>query len=177
MRARERDLLALQLRMRGLTFDAIADKMQLSGGSGTAYKAYQRAMASVKQENVKEHRAIEMERIDALWEPMFAKGLAGNHLAVDRCIALMDRRAKLLGLDEPIRIRQEIVTEAQLDSAIKELEAQNAELRAQQVAREEAIRLMDGDIVDADVVDESPGGEQPQLSPGQSVVPEEATTT
>ena len=41
----------------------------------------------------------------------------------------------MLGLDAPVRVRQEVITEAQLDAAIAELEARNAELEAQQAAQ------------------------------------------
>ena len=132
--ARHRDQVVVELRMQGLTFDAIATRMGLDDRS-TAYRAFRRGLARTPQEHVKEQRTLELERIDALWVPMFAKGLAGNHLAVDRCIALMERRAKLLGLDAPVRVRQEVITEAQLDAAIADMEARNAELEAQQAAR------------------------------------------
>ena len=36
-----------------------------------------------------------------LWRPMYLRAIAGDYLAVDRCLRIMDRRAALNGLDAP----------------------------------------------------------------------------
>jgi hypothetical protein len=164
--ARQRDLIAVELRKTGMTFDKIAEKMTLADRSA-AFKCYQRGMKNTLQESADEHRAIELARLDEIWGPMFEQARGGSRLAVDRCILIMDRRAKYLGLDAPVRIRQEIITDDMLEKAIADLEAQNAALREQDEARQLA-----QDIVEAELVEEegSPAGEESQLSPGQEIV-------
>jgi hypothetical protein len=44
---------------------------------------------------------------------MYRQAIRGDRLAVDRCLQITDRRARLLGLDAPIRIQQQVVTEDQ----------------------------------------------------------------
>jgi hypothetical protein len=46
--------------------------------------------------------------------------------AIDRLLKIMERRAKLVGLDAPVRARVEVVDEATVDRAIAELELELA---------------------------------------------------
>ena len=48
-------------------------------------------------------RTLELERLDKLWFAMYRQATQGNQGAVDRCIRIMERRAKLLGLDAPTK--------------------------------------------------------------------------
>lgn len=49
-------------------------------------------------------KATQNERIEALIAALWPEAIAGKLLTVDRVIALLDRQAKLLGLDAPTRI-------------------------------------------------------------------------
>jgi hypothetical protein len=69
--------------------------------------------------------------------PMYVKALKGDYLAVDRCLRIMDRRAALNGLDAPIRVRQAVITEADIDAAI-------ARIDREADALEDAISAGDG---------------------------------
>ena len=169
VKARERDLMALQLRQRGFGFDEMAKKMGFSN-PGQAWTCWKRGMDHSIREAGEETRRLENDRLDALWKIMFDKALGGSHLAVDRCIAIMDRRARLLGLDAPIRIRQEVITQDQLVRAIAELEAANAQLEAQIVEREGSGGIVDAEVVEDDL-DESPDGGEMELYPGHDVDP------
>ena len=99
------DTAALKLRSAGNTYQRIADQMGCS--KQTAYARVQRALNAIPAEAAEEYRKLEGERLDALLEVTLAKALdpsgKGFLFAVDRAIALMDRRAKLFGLDAPIR--------------------------------------------------------------------------
>jgi hypothetical protein len=55
-------------------------------------------------------RQIEGLRLDELFRVAFEKALSGDRdflLGVDRCIATMTRRARLFGLDTPVRVKAE----------------------------------------------------------------------
>jgi len=52
-------------------------------------------------ENANQVLAIELERLDKLLEVCMASAMAGDMKAVDRVLAIMQRRSKYLGLDKP----------------------------------------------------------------------------
>ena len=150
--ARQRDLKALELRLAGCTFQQMAEQMGFRDHS-QAYRCWQRAMASQVAENVAELRQLEDARLDALWAPMFAKAMAGNHLAVDRCLMIMARRARLWGLDAPVKRYVEVAGLNQLVQAVENLEREN-DAMAEQIAARMAGAGSDEDIFDADLIDE-----------------------
>lgn len=138
------DTEALTMRSRGFTYQKIADAMGCSMTG--AFKRVQRALAAIPQEAVEEYRRLEGERLDSLLAVALHQALTGSRslLAIDRVLAIMDRRAKLMGLDAPIRQQIEQVTYSG-DS----VEARLAELRRAlgQLGRPEI--LLDGREIEA----------------------------
>src|SRR5579884_1411175 len=57
--------------------------------------AWQREAAAC----IAREKALDLQRIERLIQAMWPEALTGNHLKVDRLILLLDRKAKLLGLD------------------------------------------------------------------------------
>jgi hypothetical protein len=115
------DTEALKLRSRGYTYQQIADQMDCS--KPTAYARVQRALAAIPAEAVEEYRRLEGERLDGLLAIATHQAFAKNSLyAIDRCLAIMDRRAKLLGLDAPTK--HEVLTLDAVTAEIQRLEAQ-----------------------------------------------------
>jgi len=116
----------------------------------------QRALAAAVREPAEEVRAIELLRLDTLWQKAMAV-LERNHVAIshgqvvkvegeslcddgptlaaiDRLLRIQERRAKLLGLDAPTK--HEVVT---MDAIEAEIQRLNAELRrAAELERVEA---------------------------------------
>lgn len=118
------DTEALRLRSRGMTYQKIADSLGVT--KATAYNRVQRALIAIPSEAVDEYRKIETERLDTMLERVMEKvtyddGKSGFLFAVDRALAIMDRRAKLLGLDKPIK--HEVITMDYIQSEIMRLEA------------------------------------------------------
>jgi hypothetical protein len=103
------DTEALKLRSRGFTYQQIADNMGCS--KGAAYQRVSRALAAIPAEAVEEYRRLEGERLDNLLAIATHQAMTKKSLfAIDRCLAIMDRRAKLLGLDAPVKSQVETVT-------------------------------------------------------------------
>lgn len=98
--AAERRRQALRLRIRGASFDDIAEQVGLAGGKGSACRVVQEALAEIGREEAEELRALELYRLDELHRAVWSKALRGNLAAVDRVLKIMERRAKLCGLDE-----------------------------------------------------------------------------
>jgi predicted DNA-binding protein (UPF0251 family) len=120
------DTEALRLRSTGgMSYQKVADIIGVS--KKTAYNRVQRALASIPAEAVDEFRRIEGERLDFALEAVMEKIQSrdkGFLFAVDRMLTIMDRRAKMMGLDAPIRT--EVITLDYIQTEIMRLEAEIA---------------------------------------------------
>lgn len=114
---------ALAMRQRGKSYQEIADALGYSSRSA-ASTDINKMIKELPQENAHHLRKIEVERMDQLLDAMWDKAMKGDGWAVDRCLKIMERRAKLLGLDAPIVTKVEMVTEDVIDKQIRELERQ-----------------------------------------------------
>jgi hypothetical protein len=105
----DRELAVVNLRRTGMTWQMIANEVGYASPAG-AWKAYERACARTLEEPTAEARRIELDRLDALqftyWEP----AIQGNLRAADYVLKVIDRRAKILGIDAPQKIQAEVVT-------------------------------------------------------------------
>lgn len=138
----ERDAEACRLRTRGHSFQQIADTLGFTDRS-LARRAVQRALAEVVHEAATEYVQVQLEQLDALTVEAL-RVLEGEHLvasagrlvlgpdgeplvdgmpklnAIDRLLRIMERRAKLLGLDAPTR-HAVTTADVDLDAAVGEL--------------------------------------------------------
>jgi transcriptional regulator len=105
----DREIEVVKLRRGGLTWDLIAERIGYKSASA-AHAAYQRAAKRAVQDDIDAIRQIENERLDIAQSAIWGKVLAGELSAVQTLIRLMERRAKLLGLDQPIRQQIEVTT-------------------------------------------------------------------
>lgn len=101
--ALERQRRALELRLAGVSYATIAEQLGYRDGSG-AHRAVASALKRTLQEPANAVRKLELERLDkllfALWPSRNNPGI------VDRILRIMERRAKLLGLDAPAKVSQ-----------------------------------------------------------------------
>lgn len=97
--AAARVMKALDLRKAGVTYEAIARQCGYATRAA-AYTAVQRELKRTIQEPADEVRRLEIERLNDLYRAMAPKALSGDTWAVDRCLAIMARRAALEGLDK-----------------------------------------------------------------------------
>jgi hypothetical protein len=99
----------LELRRSGETWERIAAVTGYANASG-AQKAYARVVARVQREPVEEIRDLELDRLDrimrAYWKPAIVDL---DKRAAELVLKIMDRRAKLLGLDAPQKLQAEVV--------------------------------------------------------------------
>lgn len=106
--AREAEV--VKLRRGGLTFDMIASQLGYSDASG-AWRAWKNAQARVVYEDVVETRKIEADRLDIAQAAIWPKVMRGDTNAVHALVRLMERRAKLLGLDQPLQMHHTVSTD------------------------------------------------------------------
>lgn len=90
----ERQVRALRLRARGHSYGQIATALGYASRRG-AHMAVSRMVRRLPV-NDQVELLVELERVDGLFRPMFAKALRGNLEAIAGCLALMEHRAHLL---------------------------------------------------------------------------------
>jgi hypothetical protein len=101
--ARKRDARVFELRIQGFTFEQIASEVGYQGASG-AWQAYQRVKESHIFESVEEARQLELMRLDEMQFAIWDRAINGELSALSCVLKIMDRRAKLLGLDKPEKV-------------------------------------------------------------------------
>lgn len=104
----ERDRQVLELRRGGATWDQIAQVVGFSN-PGSAHKSYQRAMKLTLQQPADELRNAEVDRLDRLQRAFWNDALEGNVRAADLILRIIDKRAKILGLEAPVKVQAEVV--------------------------------------------------------------------
>jgi hypothetical protein len=95
----------LRLRLAGYSHREIA--AQLGVAPSSAYKRVRHALDEINKTNLEsaeQLRALELLRLDELLNALWDTAIAGDLRAVDRVLKVMERRAKLLGLDAPVKV-------------------------------------------------------------------------
>jgi hypothetical protein len=127
-----REKRALELRIGRMPFAAIAEEIGYADASG-AYKAVQRALRRTLQEPAAELRRVELESLDQLYRAALIVALqpGDRQLEAQRnCLKIMERRARLLGLDAPQRKIVDVISRDAFEELRSEMEAELAELTA-----------------------------------------------
>ena len=99
----DRERQAVAYHLQGETCQAIADALGFAN-SGSAWKAIQRGLARFVAPAIAEARTAELARLDRLHKAHWSAAIAGDVPATETVLKLMVRRARLLGLDAPLRI-------------------------------------------------------------------------
>lgn len=95
---------AMLLRRSGWTFDRIADKLGV-----TMQRAHAMVNEGLAESRVQvaaiadELRAQQVSRLDGMLDKLYPKAAKGDVQAIDRVVKIEERRAKLFGLDAPVR--------------------------------------------------------------------------
>lgn len=123
----ERQAEALEMRKAGKTFEQIAETLGYTD-RGNAYRAVKTALDATIQEPADELRRLEVERLDALMEALWAKATDPDEKSqtfyVDRVLKVGEQRARLLGLNAPEKRIVDVVTHDVFARAIEDLEAE-----------------------------------------------------
>jgi hypothetical protein len=98
--AKERKV--LELRQMGITFDVIAQEVGYAS-AGSCYNAFKRALMRTLQEPADEIRDLASARLDRLLSAVWAKALRGDIPAITASLKILERQAKLMGLDAPTK--------------------------------------------------------------------------
>jgi len=104
----EKETTIIELRHEGYVWREIATMVDMSV-AGVA-KAYKRALTRHPHATIDEHRELELDRLDNLQRTYWQPAVNGNLRAADYVLRVIDKRAKLLGLDAPLKVQAEVVT-------------------------------------------------------------------
>lgn len=100
--AKVRAAKAMVLRMEGISFPEIAKQVGYNSRQA-AHDAVKRALDSVIREPAQDLIKLDLERLDVLWQIQYLNAQSGDVQAMAACMKIMERRAKLLGLDAPAK--------------------------------------------------------------------------
>ena len=101
---RERELQALEYRKAGMTYAKIGAALGITEQG--AYKAVMRALDKLNAKIIEDAapvRRLECERLDRMLEAVWGSVIQGDSVAANLALKIMERRAKLAGLDMPVK--------------------------------------------------------------------------
>ncbi len=103
---------AVDLRLAGLTYAAIAESLDYADESGPR-KAVNNLLTKVEHESVAEMRKVEGLRLDRLQRAVWVNAVGGDVDAIKTALQITDRRTRLFGLNAPmaLRVTEEITDE------------------------------------------------------------------
>ena len=103
--AAEKRKTSVQLREAGLTFKEIANQVGVSTARAHQYVEQELDQLNQKaSESAETLRRLEAERLDRATTGIWAHVKRGDYKAIDRLIKIMERRARLFGLDGPTKV-------------------------------------------------------------------------
>ena len=103
--AQEKRRKAVELRRAGVSYAQIAAQLDMARSS--VHKTVSKALAELQADLDDQARLLqaqEADRLDHLQVKLWAKALGGDVAAIDKVLKLMERRARLLGLDQPQKV-------------------------------------------------------------------------
>jgi hypothetical protein len=104
LEAKMRQARALDMRVAGFQYPDIAEELGYRN-KGSAYKAVMAGLKAMMQEPANELRRMEIARLDEAIRVLYPPVLRGSLSHVDRLLKVMERKARMLGLDMPIEHR------------------------------------------------------------------------
>jgi hypothetical protein len=147
MSSKEKQKRAMALKLAGASYAQIAENLGYADASG-AYKAVAVGMKNSLQESAGDLRKIHYGRLEHMLMLVWPAVNQGDSHAVNSALQVMDRMERLYGLNEAQRVditsgtrETIIVADGEKDDYIKALK--------------EAIKEDDGEIVDADIVEDT----------------------
>jgi hypothetical protein len=119
-RAANRRTEALALRMAGMTFEQIGERLSITADS--AVELINRTISRVGNQVAEEMRELEGARLDRSQAAIWSKVLEGDLHAVDSFLKISARRSKLFGLDAPTQLNISYNVRQEMEQALANLE-------------------------------------------------------
>lgn len=134
-------LAALDMKRQGYIDSQIAERLGMS--LATVARRVEQALALFGEPTAAQYRALVAQQYDSLYQQLVPDIAAGDHDAIGKATAILDRKAKLLGLEAPQQIELAVQVETIQDATLRNLLRQAEEEAAQREAR-----IVDGEVVE-----------------------------
>ena len=122
IRTTEKTLKALELRKRGLNYTQIGKKLGCHRSTACRYVLSElENLADKCREEAVHVRDLELQRLDALYLKAWEAVEEGDLPAIDRCLRVQERRAKLLGLDAAAKVDVQGLVDIHFDKEDEDL--------------------------------------------------------
>ena len=123
IRTTEKTLKALELRKRGMNYTQIGEKLGCNRSTACRYVLSElENLADKCREEAVHVRDLELQRLDELYLIAYHAISDGNDLAgIDRCLRIMERRAKLLGIDAAAKVDVQGLVDIHFDKEDEDL--------------------------------------------------------
>ena len=123
IRTTEKTLKALELRKQGMNYTQIGEELGCARSTACRYVLSElENLADKCREEAVHVRDLELQRLDELYLIAYRAIISGNSLAgIDRCLRIMERRAKLLGLDVAAKVDVQGLVEIHFDKEDEDL--------------------------------------------------------
>ena len=123
IRTTEKTLKALELRKRGMNYTQIGEKLGCNRSTACRYVLSElENLADKCREEAVHVRDLELQRLDDLYLIAYRAISDGNDLAgIDRCLRIMERRAKLLGIDAAAKVDVQGLVDIHFDKEDEDL--------------------------------------------------------
>src|SRR5262245_6416294 len=109
----------VRLRVEGRTLQAIADEIGLSRSAVHESLTNElKKLADRSQEAAAAYRELTLARLEALFAAVWPKVQDGHVPSVNAAVSILDRQAKLLGLDAPARQETTLTVEHMTDAEL-----------------------------------------------------------
>lgn len=121
----KRQMIALDLRISGLSYRAIADKLSKPDDTISHVQVYRdienelARLADLRADKAETLRELELQRLDKIINSLDAWVASGNVGAVNAWIKASERRAKLLGLDAPTKVDAKVAGTLKWEDVVK----------------------------------------------------------
>jgi hypothetical protein len=115
--AKERALKALELRKKGMRYEAIAQQLGYSS-RGNAHKAVMKELELLSKECREEAaqvRDLELQRLDELYLAAWRAIAGGSESAIDRALRVSESRRKMMGIDAAQKVDVNGIVELHFD--------------------------------------------------------------
>lgn len=155
--AAERASKAWRMRVAGGTWDDIAKALGMRGGAPAAYRAVKNHFGKVPQPDREMLREVARQRGERLWlRALAALEEAPSPAAIRAAVAVLDRAARLDGLDAPTQVAIGSVDDASFQMFV------DAAARGLGLAMPEEANIFADEYVDAEVVDDASSADEPE---------------
>jgi len=118
----EKTLKALDLRKKGFSYTQIGTKLGCARQTACRYVLSElENLADQCREEAGQVRDLELQRLDELYLVAWKAIADGSETAIDRCLRIMERRAKLLGLDAAQKVDVQGLVDIHFDKEDEDL--------------------------------------------------------